>query len=438
MALGKLKSYLETQYQLKGNPFPGSPMYSEDTHELYVPEMFGPQREEFLRKFVLAPLENGQPVLGAVWSIVPGDPKARGFGKSTLMGEEAKRINFDLGLNTLISLGVGEEDARNNAVLGGYVSFNSKSYGALANIDAAGFHLVRFMLRSNSKEGTPMHARLRERAAANLRAAGKAAPGQEDEAIVEAVRSRFRGLAVSLDIRNLLEEFLFRLASANSAELDRFTGDGVTTWHHDRNGLKYLQLFVAFAEVAGIEHLSLFIDQVEDFTSAATTAKILKNVKIIRDALIETEPFRSRASFIFQLHPGAWGRLRDAWSQEDLRSLDVDNPLNSPFVVVLKGLETFDAAKLLADKCLNHPSFALPQRKSGLAPFTEGSLKKVWEATKPKPRDFLSVLNSLIALGKDEKRPVLDEDFVVPRLTRIAGDVDEGRNEDEEVDERHL
>src|ERR1700692_2275360 len=96
-----LKSFYETQWGVRGNPFPRGATYAEDIQVVSVPEMFGPQRNEFLRKFVKAPLENGQPLLGAVWSVIPGDPKARGFGKSTLMGEEAKIINQDFGFATL-------------------------------------------------------------------------------------------------------------------------------------------------------------------------------------------------------------------------------------------------------------------------------------------------------------------------------------------------
>jgi len=415
-----LQSFLHTQYKLSANPFPGQATYSEEGQQIYVPEMFGPQRDEFVRKFVVAPLENGQPLIGAVWSLIPGDPKARGFGKSTLMGEEAKRINTDFGFGTLTGSGIAEDDARKNPVLAGYVSFNVKGQGSIASIDAAAFNLVRFMLRSNAADGTPMHIRLRERAAAALVGSGKAVKGSESDAIVAAVRERFRSVAVSIDIRNLLEQFLFHLASGDAKLLDGFLGD-VSTWHHDRNGLKYLQIFVAFAELAGIEHITFFIDQVEDFTSTAGQSKIEKNVKIIRDALIESEPFKSRASFVFQLHPSAWSRLRDAWSQEDMRSLDPDNPLNQPSVIVLKGLITFEAARLLTEKCLNHPAYALPGRTNSIAPFTDGSLRKIWEATQPRPRDFLRHLHNILTLAKDDKQKVIDEAYVVPKLEIAVG-----------------
>ena len=152
-----IKSYYETQYGLRRNPFPSQATYGEDTEIIYVPEMYGVQRDEFLRKFILAPLENGQPLIGAVWSVSSGDPMARGFGKSTLMAEEAKQINRDFGKSTLLSLGVLDEDANANPVLAGYASFVAKAYGGILSIDSAAFQLARFILRSHDYTGISTH-----------------------------------------------------------------------------------------------------------------------------------------------------------------------------------------------------------------------------------------------------------------------------------------
>jgi hypothetical protein len=168
--------------------------------------------------------------------------------------------------------------------------------------------------------------------------------------------------------------------------------------------------------------VTFFIDQVEDFTASAGTAKLQKNVKIIRDALIETEPFASTASFVFQFHPDAYERLRDAWLHEDMRSLEWDDPLNAPYVIVLKGLDTFESARLLADRCLNNEAFILSRPEGGIGPFTDGSLKLVWEATKPKPRDFLRVLHTLLQIGNTDQIDVLDETFIQPKLMRVVAD----------------
>jgi hypothetical protein len=57
-----LKSAYEELYGLKGNPFDWKATYSEEKQRVYVREMFGDQWKEFLRKFVVAPLQNGSPV----------------------------------------------------------------------------------------------------------------------------------------------------------------------------------------------------------------------------------------------------------------------------------------------------------------------------------------------------------------------------------------
>src|SRR5262249_40466533 len=146
------------------------------------------------------------------------------------------------------------------------------------------------------------------------------------------------------------DEYIMHLASGDTEILDQFLADKVGTWHHDRNGLKYLQIFVLFGELAGIEHFTFFIDQVEDFTSNAGVAKIQKNVKMTRDGLIESERFASRASFVFQLLPDAYEKLRRSWVAEELPALDWDDPLNSPVVLVLDGLKKFSTARILAEK----------------------------------------------------------------------------------------
>lgn len=432
-----IKSYYQTQYGLKGNPFPSKATYNVDSPSVYVPEMFGPQRPEFLRKFVLAPLQNTQPLIGAVWSVALGDPEARGFGKSMLMAEESKLIDRDFGMSTLTSLGVSEEDARSSPILAGYVSFNVSGYGSISSIDAAAFNLVRFILRVRDAQGVSTHAKLRERATARLVAEGKATAGDEDAAIVTSVKERFIRLANTVDIRNLLEDYIFHLASGDTDALEGFLASEVGTWHHDRNGLKYLQILVVFADLAGIEHFSFFIDQVEDFTFVAGHARIQKNIKIIRDALIEAEPFSSKASFVFQLHPDAWQKLRNAWKHEDLPSLEYDDALTEPRVVVLKGLEEFGTARLLVEGILNHPSIVLANRTGSITPFTDTGLRSVWEATKPNPREFLRAVNLLLEQGNNQNIPSLDEVFIAPKLkVLLLRSINTGETTEHGVDER--
>lgn len=414
-----IKSYYERQWGIKRIPFPRKGAYAESTQFVFVPEIFGEQWDEFRRKFFLAPLENGQPLMGAVWSLTPGDPKARGYGKSTLMGESAKLLNADFGLSTLMELGIDEEDAREHSILASYASFTASAQGGVGNIDAVGFQLLKFLLREGEDDEDSLHLRIRERAEARLLQQGTSVDDRGG-VIASAIRNRCRRAGIPVDIRGKLEDYLEYLVAPDTESLSVFLAQDVGTWHHDRNGLKYLQLFAVFAELAGIQHLTFFVDQVEDFTSLSGSAKIQKNVKIIRDALIESEPLASRASFVFQFHPYAYEALRFAWEHEDLPSLAHDDPLNKPVVVVLKGLEDFDAARVAVERFLNHRTVALPTRKPGIAPFTEGAVHLVWEATRPIPRTFLTVLHDLMRLGADERASTLDEGFVALKLQRLA------------------
>ncbi|MBI3827300.1 MAG: hypothetical protein HY294_15005 [Candidatus Rokubacteria bacterium] len=427
-----IKSYYERQWRIKRIPFPRKGAYAESTQAVFVPEIFGDQWDEFRRKFFLAPLEIGQPLMGAVWSLTPGDPKARGYGKSTLMGESAKLVSQDFGLSTLVELGIDEEDARQHPILASYASFTAAAYGGVGNIDAVGFQLLKFLLREGGEDEDDLHLRMRELAEARL---GQQGVSVDDRggAIASAIRTRCRKAGIPVDIRGKLEDYLEYLVGPDTESLNQFLAQDVHTWHQDRNGLKYLQLFVVFAELAGIQHLTFFVDQVEDFTSLSGSTKIQKNVKIIRDALIESEPFASRASFVFQFHPQAHEALRFAWDHEDLPSLAHDDPLNKPVVVVLKGLDDFSAARVAVERFLGHATVAVPARQPGIAPFTDEAVRQVWEATRPIPRNFLTVLHDVMRVGADARVALLDKDFVAPKLQRLTeAAAEEAAREDED------
>ena len=136
--------------------------------------------------------------------------------------------------------------------------------------------------------------------------------------------------------------------------------------------------------------------------------------------LLESEPFSSKASFVFQLHPDAQRRLRDAWRHEDLRSLDLDDPLNAPAIVLLKGLTTFESARLLTQRCLNDPQVRAPGRQNGIAPFDEAALKRIWEVTEHRPRYFLRALHQVLQLANESLPSTIDESFVTPLLKSLT------------------
>src|SRR5262245_51501832 len=70
MAIKSQKSVLADVFGLRENPFKSSHIYNVDKPDVFVPEMYGEQLDEFHRKFFLLPMgkESNKQVLGAVWS----------------------------------------------------------------------------------------------------------------------------------------------------------------------------------------------------------------------------------------------------------------------------------------------------------------------------------------------------------------------------------
>src|SRR5438132_6910681 len=76
-----------------------------------------------------------------------------------------------------------------------------------------------------TREGTAFIRRSVKERPAKLLEQGKASPGSETDSIIYAVRERFRKLAVTIDIRNLLEDYLHHLASPDTETLQRFLSE---------------------------------------------------------------------------------------------------------------------------------------------------------------------------------------------------------------------
>src|SRR5207245_9295866 len=89
------------------------------------------------------------------------------------------------------------------------------------------------------------------------------------------------------------EEFIGHLVGGNPATLGRFI-DGVKAGSRARVGAaNYLASFLLFAKAAGIKHVLLGCDQLEDFAATSTTRQ---------KRTVETERFRD---YVLELQPMA-------------------------------------------------------------------------------------------------------------------------------------
>lgn len=105
-----------------------------------------------------------------------------------------------------------------------------------------------------------------------------------------------------------------------------------------RNGLHYLDFALAALAAAGVDHLYLMIDQLEDLatTRTITAAKRSREIGRIRD-MLEGPPYANRVHFVFTFHIRAAQRLERFWEENRLPPFEISRS-NVASVVVLRGL----------------------------------------------------------------------------------------------------
>ena len=105
-----------------------------------------------------------------------------------------------------------------------------------------------------------------------------------------------------------------------------------------RSGLHYLDFALAALAAAGVDHLYLMIDQLEDLatTRTITAAKRSREIGRIRD-MLEGPPYANRVHFVFTFHNRAAQVLERFWEENRLPPFEI-SPSNTASVVVLSGL----------------------------------------------------------------------------------------------------
>ena len=110
-----------------------------------------------------------------------------------------------------------------------------------------------------------------------------------------------------------------------------------------RSGAIYLATLLIFAKAAGIEHVLLCCDQLEDFASTTTSRqKRTLETERFRDYILELQPMSDMLSCVITMHPRAAQAIGTEWRLADLPSYDHDREENRHRVVILRSLEDVD------------------------------------------------------------------------------------------------
>ena len=410
--------WTKKEWKLKSNPFPSEAIArlgGDDRREnglLFDPKVLSEKVEEAAEKFVLGAAYSGLR-FGYLWSLGVGlEGDARGFGKSSLMQYLVERVNGDFGRRVFLETGLEEEDADEHplcAVLASFDMANARS------LNAVFYEAARYACRFRRDDDSPTLAeRLRERLV-------KIVGTDDTEQLVGAVakeQEKLRGRTLGPPV----EEFLQLLCTGDSQKLAQFV-DNVTPTKRARSGAIYLATLLIMAKAAGIKHVLLCCDQLEDFASTTTSRqKRTLETERFRDYILELQPMCDMLSCVVTMHPRATQAIGDAWRLADLPSYDHDREENRHRVVILKSLDDVARVKDLLSSYLQAFRTEEPPQGEPLHPFTDEAVEALHARSGGKPRDILRKANALVETGAEGNWQVIDGKRAIGVLDSLAAD----------------
>ena len=310
--------HMHEAWSLEANPFPAEAIHAQ--HGPYCPTIFADESQEFRRKFIRGSVR-GNVNVGFLWS--QGAHADTGFGKTTMMREITKEINRNLGADTLTKAGVHADKQVPTAA----------AFSNLNNLNASGLYPVLFNAVVDLAQSVPQSVSALDQARARIVQDLNTDDPKHLHAHVTDTWLRICGTAPPLR-----SEVVRAFAESGSRGVQAALGT-VSATARLRNGLHYLDFALAALAAAGINHLHLMIDQLEDLatTRTITAAKRSREIGRIRD-MLEGPPYANRVHFVFTFHNSAARVLERFWEANRLPPFEI-SPSNTASVVVLRGLK---------------------------------------------------------------------------------------------------
>jgi hypothetical protein len=382
--------HMEEAWKLERNPFPAEAIRIQSAEQPYSPEVFPEETNTFRRKLIRGGIRGGQ-AIGFLWS--QGVRADTGFGKTTLMQEIVREINEDLGTSTLEKAGAKKASYPHIAA----------AFSNLNNLNATGLYPVLFnavidLATAPDSATTSIFDKARTRIVDKL--------GSDDaHAIADCVRDVWATIGgTGGPLRPELVQAFADGGSKLKLELA-----AVSPTARLRNGLQYLDFALAVLAAAGIDHLFLMIDQLEDLATnrAVTSQKRSREIGRIRD-LLESIPYATRLHIIFTFHNRAAQVLDRFWEENRLPSFEI-SPSNTSAVVVLGGIKNAEQAKELLrvylDKARTEPV------EDDLLPFESGAVDVLREVSDGRPGILLNRARELLNAAAEQALPKISGNF---------------------------
>lgn len=383
-------THMEEAWKLDSNPFPSEGI-RRNAEEPFSPDVFPEETADFYRKLIRGAILGSKGV-GFLWSQgVGGDT---GYGKTTLMQTAAREINRDLGATVLQLSGMRADRLVKIAAV--YTNLNS--------LNTTGLYPVLFNgvieAATSPKGDVPVFDKARQLIAARV--------GDDGGAIAAEIMGV--GLRVAPNGVPLRPELISAFAHGGASALlvQLSTASQAARL---RNGLQYFDFLLTVLAAAGIDHVFVFVDQLEDLATnkSINSAKRSREIGRIRD-LLESAPYAGRLHFVFTFHNTAAQVLERFWSVNRLPRFEIA-PDNTASVVVLRGVSNDDqVAELLKVYITDR---RLENVDDELLPFEPDALGVLRTVSQGRAGILLGKAHELLNAAAELGLPRIDGDFAI-------------------------
>jgi hypothetical protein len=359
--------------------------------------------DQFEQKFIIGGIRGGL-TYGYLWSLpsptLPPEGTGTGYGKTSLMRATEDRINKDLGQEML-----AKRDLKTKPLI-------AAAYTCLDNEDTRGLYALLFSAVERWADagqcaGPDGRSVLR---AARTTIVERISCDDDDERAIRAhVEKTRRALPNGGTLPPLREDFLSAFCSPEEDKLKEELSE-ITNVTKARSGLAFFEAAFACLVAAGLEHVFLFIDQLEYMVTNRAVSKAQKSREIARFRTVFTQHagLGNRCHVIFTLHHRASQNLQEFWEANRLPPFEPRARENQNSVVILQGLES--PAKI---RDLVGPYFeaARPDGHAlagSLDPLDPAIFQKLWESSTARPGIILRRLATALDLAAQENRAKVD------------------------------
>jgi hypothetical protein len=392
------------------NPFPPAAIAGEDSKDSpYDSELLADDRDEFIRKLVVKAVLPPGREFGYLWS--QGRADDTGFGKTRLMLETRREVNKDFGKTIIADYSLPKN------------STMAATWASMKTTGVIGIYPLLFnAIVDASKRSAPEEPSLIERCWDAI--AHNSGTGRQDvDMLSEVVRALIHGKRRELfpgypEVRDDLTE---ALCSCDSSKVLRALEE-VTHAGRARNGLAYFECFYCLVRAAGVEHLFVFIDQLEDLATSSKIPRATRQREVgrFRDIFAETAGFRGHCHAVLTFHRRAANALVDFWHAERINPpFEPTHAIGRNACVVLRGLKTTHQVERLLSTYLD----SVRHKPTGTAePFDPSAFQLLLDRSDGRIGLLLPDAYALWERANEEQAASIDTQFVSENLPAVEGE----------------